>query len=277
MSSEYAIGQTGAVGAQVEEESAVVDEGPELRASVEQDVQANVDYADERRLNGRLFGQTLEAEERMAAREWEIERTHERVDREQPSDREARTRHAVAERSAERRRSFERRAASVDPWMDPDRADPREYLERAELASVNAEADRVAGELEGWTRAAVGRRLAEWLVDGRDRMTAVVGVYEELVTAPGTVVPIGELEDIDRREVSIEGTVETLWEPSSAKIQQVGLLGDETGRVKVTVWTASDQPVVREGERVRIYGAAKNWYDGRVSVAVTGWSRIEIR
>lgn len=59
-------------------------------------------------------------------------------------------------------------------------------------------------------------------------------------------------------------------------IQQVGLLADGTGRVTVTVWTASDQPVVREGERVRISGAAKNWDNGRVSVAVTGWSRIEI-
>lgn len=276
MSSEHVIGEKGAVGAQVDEQIEVVEADPELRASVAQDVQATVDYADERRVDGRLFGQTLAAEERMRAREWEIERTHERVDRGQESDREARTRVALADGSVQRRRDFERRAASVDPWADPDRSDPRELLSREDLAAVNREAERLAGELDSWTRAAISRRLAERIVDGTDLMAAVVGVYEELRTAPGTVVPIGDLEDVHRREVSIEGTVETLWEPSSATIQQVGLLADGTGRVKVTVWKASDQPVVREGERVRIYGAARNWYNGRVSVAVTGWSRITV-
>jgi ssDNA-binding replication factor A large subunit len=44
--------------------------------------------------------------------------------------------------------------------------------------------------------------------------------------------------------------------------------------VKVTVWDASDQPWLDEGERVRIHGAAKSWYEGRVSVALTSWSRV---
>jgi hypothetical protein len=44
--------------------------------------------------------------------------------------------------------------------------------------------------------------------------------------------------------------------------------------VKVTVWDASDQPWLDEGERVRIHGAAKSWYQGRVSVALTSRSRV---
>ena len=34
--------------------------------------------------------------------------------------------------------------------------------------------------------------------------------------------------------------------------------------------------VVREGETGRLYGVRKNWYEGRCSVAVTYWSRMEV-
>jgi len=105
-------------------------------------------------------------------------------------------------------------------------------------------------------------------------MSAVVGVFEELQTAPGTVVPIEKLEDVNRKEVSIEGTVTVLWESDSPAIQQVGLIEDDSGKTKITVWEKSNQPWIEEGEHVRIHGAAKNWYNGRVSVALTGWSTV---
>jgi hypothetical protein len=70
-------------------------------------------------------------------------------------------------------------------------------------------------------------------------------VFKELQTAPGQVVPIGMLEDVNRKEVSIEGTVTQLWEPSSSAISQVGLIEDESGRTKFTSWVASDQPGLR--------------------------------
>jgi len=49
----------------------------------------------------------------------------------------------------------------VEPWADPERDDPRVELEREQLADVNREAKRLAERLEGWSRAAVSRRLAE--------------------------------------------------------------------------------------------------------------------
>jgi len=52
---------------------------------------------------------------------------------------------------------------------------------------------RLAEKLDGWSRAAIGRRLGEAVVGGKDTMSAVVGVFEELQTAPGQVVPIGRL------------------------------------------------------------------------------------
>ena len=41
-------------------------------------------------------------------------------------------------------------------------------------------------------------------------MSAVVAVFEELETAAGQVIPIGKLEEVNRKEVTVEGRVETL-------------------------------------------------------------------
>jgi ssDNA-binding replication factor A large subunit len=157
---------------------------------------------------------------------------------------------------------------------DPERDDPRAELSQHELATVNTEADRLATRLDGWSRAAVSRRLAEAVVDGTDMTSAVVRVFEELQTAPGQVVPIGKLEDVNRKEVSIDGRVTQLWESDSPAIREVGLIEDDSGKTKLTSWVASEQPWIEEGERVRIHRAAKNWYNGRVSVALTGWTTV---
>jgi ssDNA-binding replication factor A large subunit len=89
------------------------------------------------------------------------------------------------------------------------------------------------------------------------------------------VIPIASLADVDRGEVSIRGEVKVLWESSSSKIAQVGLVEDESGVTKFTSWERSNQPAIREGEEVILRGVKTSWYEGRVSVAVTGWSEIQ--
>ncbi|SMO86735.1 SOSS complex subunit B family protein [Halorubrum cibi] len=256
----------------------VVDETPEFRATVQMEVQAKVDsnHPDARVEEGpdHMFGKTLEQEERIRAREAELERISAQAELSQQEGRAKRTRNVAAKRSAERRVKFQKRAASVDPRMDPERDDPRVELTQEQLAAVNTQSMRLAEKLDGWSRAAIGRRLGEAVVGGKDLMSAVVGVFEELQTAPGHVVPIGKLEDVNRKEVSVEGQVETLWDPSHPSIAQVGLIADDSGKTRVTIWEASNAPWIQEGERVRIHGAARNWYEGRVSLAVTGWSTV---
>ena len=244
---------------------------PELRRSVEQEIQGTVDT---NHPDAGVTGLTLETEERMHAREWEIERTRRRFDSRQDSEREARTRRAAGRGSRERRRTFAKRAASVDRWCDPDEADPRAQLSRSELGAVNEEAARLAEQLRGWSRAAISRRLAERVADGRGMTDAVVDVYDELDQAAGTVIPIEKVGEVNRGEVSVEGRVAQLWNPSSPKIQNVGLLEDESGRTRVTIWKASEAPWIEEGDTVRIHGASVSWYEGRASLAVTGWSSI---
>jgi hypothetical protein len=256
----------------------IVDETPEFQATVQMEVQAKVDsnHPDARVEEGpdHLFGKTLEQEERIQAREADLERISAQAELGTQDGREKRTRDIAAKRSAERRVEFQKRAASVDPWADPERDDPREELTQEQLAAVNTQSMRLAEKLDGWSRAAIGRRLGEAVVGGKDMMSAVVGVFEELQTAPGQVVPIGKVEDVNRKEVSIEGRVEVLWDSDSPAIAQVGLIADDTGKTKVTIWEKSDAPWIEEGEQVRIHKAARNWYEGRVSLAVTGWSTI---
>ena len=261
-----------------EEGFEVVDETPEFQATVQMEVQAKVDANHPDGMvdtsEERIYGATLEQEERIRAREAELERISAQAEMGTQEGREKRTRDIAAKRSAERRAEFQKRAASVDPWADPERDDPRAELTQEQLAAVNKQSMRLAEKLDGWSRAAIGRRLGEAVVGGKELTSAVIGVFKELQTAPGTVVPIGMLEDVNRKEVSIEGRVTVLWESNSPAIQQVGLIEDDSGRTKFTSWKASDAPWIEEGERVRIHGASKNWYNGRVSVAVTGWSTL---
>jgi ssDNA-binding replication factor A large subunit len=256
----------------------VVDETPAFEATVEQETQAKVDANHPEGIadtgTERIHGVTRAQEERIRAREAELERISAQAELSTQDGRAQRTRAVAAHGSRQRRRGFQKRAASVDPMADPERDDPRAELSQDELARVNTEADRLATRVDGWSRAAIGRRLAEAVVDGTELTGAVIRVFEALQTAPGQVVPIGKLETVERKEVSIDGRVTTLWESDSPAIQQVGLIEDDSGKTKVTSWVASDQPWIEEGERVRIHGAAKNWYNGRVSVALTGWSTV---
>jgi hypothetical protein len=247
---------------------------PELRGSVEQEIQGTVD-TNHHEAAGR--GLTLEAEEKQEAREWEIGRTQARWDKRQESDREARTRDVAMQGSEERRRTFEKRAGSVDQWRDPDAVDPRAEMDREELAGVNKQAVRIQERLKGGpTTAAISRRLAERVGRGADIVDASVEVMEAEWMSEGAVVPIDRIEDVPRGEVSIEGEVVKLFDSSHPSISWVGLVEDETETTKITVWKRSNQPMVDEGDRIRVRSAALNYYQGRVSLAATGWTDIYV-
>jgi hypothetical protein len=141
---------------------------------------------------------------------------------------------------------------------------------------VNEQAMRISDEVQGgWSRAVVAKQLAERVQRGRDVTNAVLETIEELKAVPGAIVPIADVPDVPVGEVTVEGQITEIWAPSSPAIAQVGLIEDESGRTKFTIWERSNQPVVREGETIRFRAAAKNWYESRCPIALTGWSRIE--
>ncbi|WP_435067610.1 DNA-binding protein [Haloplanus sp. C73] len=245
------------------EADATQDDTPELRASVAQDSQGKVDHADDEWVDDgdRLFGQTLAEEEQLQAREWEIKRTRRRLDDRQTSDREARTRQVVREQARTRH-------------AQTSLVDAREFLSQDELAAVNQQAQRLCERLSGrLSRAMLGRRLAEHVLAGRELFEAAIQVAEDEQLAPGRIIPIEAVPEVDREEVSIEGEVKTLFE-TSGSVQQAGLIGDDTAKTKFTVWKKSRQPTVREGERVRFRAAKVSWYRGQWSVALTSTSQV---
>lgn len=211
----------------------------------------------------RIHGATLEQEERIKAREAELERISSQAEFGQQDGRAWRTRNEVEEMRRDEQTT--------------NRVDPRTKLERETLAEVNRQAQRLADDVTGgYTRAVIAKRIASRILEGTDTFEAVMATKEELLHEAGTIVPIGRLEEMDRGEVTVEGRIVELWASSSPAIQQVGLLEDETGRTKFTVWTKSKQPTVDEGQRVRFRAAAKNWYNGRCSIALTRWSEIVV-
>lgn len=251
-------------------EEHAVDEEPDLRPTVELETQGKVDT---HHPDARPEGMTLEAQERFQAREAEIRATRQRTDFRQQSSRERRSRRVAGQGSHERRREVQERAASVRPSQGP--VDPRERCSQAELAAINEKAARLVEQVDGWSRAAISRRLARRVVDGADIQSAALKVIEACQREPGTVIPIAAVGEVDRQEVSIEGTVATLWDSTHPAISQVGLIEDETSRIKFTSWEASRARCVQKGDHVVLRAVAKNWYEGRCSVALTGDSRVE--
>jgi len=245
----------------------VVDETPEFEAAVKQETQAKVDanhpdgIADTS--EDWIHGVTLEQEERIRAREAELERISAQAELGTQDGREQRTREVVNE------------LCGRDEPDSVERTDPREKLTQEDLGAVNTQAMRIKEEVDGgWSRSVVAKQLAEKVQRGQDVTKAVLETLEELKAVPGAIVPIADVPDVPVGEVTVEGTIETLWEPSSSSIQQVGLIADDSGKIKFTCWERSNQTVVREGQTVRFRAAAKNWYEGRCSIALTGWSDI---
>jgi len=246
----------------------VVDETPEFEAAVKQETQAKVDanhpdgIADTSK--DRIHGVTLEQEERIRAREAELERISAQAELGTQDGREQRTREVVSEQCGR------------DEPAPAERTDPREKLTQDELAEVNEQAMRISDEVKGgWSRAVVAKQLAEKVQRGRDVTKAVLETLEELKAAPGAIVPIADVPDVPVGEVTVEGEITQLWDPSDTSISQVGLIEGDSGKIKFTIWEASRKTVVSEGETVRFRAVKKNWYQGRCSIAITGWSRIE--
>ncbi|SFT09184.1 DNA-binding protein [Halostagnicola kamekurae] len=243
----------------------VVDDTPAFQATVEMEIQAKVDanHPDgiANTCDGRMHGVSLQHEEQIRAQEAELELISAQAELGGQDDRAERTREVVVKQCGR---------------DEPDTVDPRARLSQDDLAAVNRQAMRISERIDGgWSRAVIAKRLAEKVEDGMEVTTAVLETLEEVKAESGTIVPIADIAEVPVGEVTVEGEVVELWTPSSSNIQQVGLLEDESGRTKFTIWQRSNQTMVREGQTVRFRAAAKSWYQGRCSLALTGWSRIE--
>jgi replication factor A1 len=81
---------------------------------------------------------------------------------------------------------------------------------------------------------------------------------------------VSEVKDLGEGEwVTLNVTFDTEWDVSHEAMQQTGLLGDETGRIKFTSWLDSDAPKLEQGESYQIDNVVTDEYNGDINIKFT--------
>nr|WP_185977388.1 hypothetical protein [Haloglomus irregulare] len=85
------------------------------------------------------------------------------------------------------------------------------------------------------------------------------------------------LDDVEEADqwIDIVAEVVDLWEPRSETIAQVGLLGDESGRLKFVKWESAGLPELVEGETYCFQNIVTDEYQGRYSVSLNSATVVE--
>lgn len=85
---------------------------------------------------------------------------------------------------------------------------------------------------------------------------------------------IAEIDTADEW-LTLEATVVELWDSSTDSIDQVGLLGDETGTTRFVKWATSDLRTLEEGQSYQFENVITDEYQGRFSVELNRTTKIE--
>ncbi|SFM85724.1 replication factor A [Methanolobus profundi] len=89
--------------------------------------------------------------------------------------------------------------------------------------------------------------------------------------------PMANIADIteDGRWVNVRGKVVQLWDNTHESISQVGLIGDETGTIKFTMWESAGAPIVEENMSYLFKNVVVNEWNGKFQLNVNKSSSIE--
>ncbi len=79
----------------------------------------------------------------------------------------------------------------------------------------------------------------------------------------------------DGKWLGVRGKVIQLWDNSHESISQVGLIGDETGTIKFTVWESANAPLVEENKSYLFKNVVVNEWNGKFQLNVNKTSSIE--
>jgi replication factor A1 len=105
----------------------------------------------------------------------------------------------------------------------------------------------------------------------------VLGLEHDDIDYPGEKAGDVTLGSIDQDEQWVDVTVKVveLWDPTHDSIDQVGLIGDESGRLKFTKWAKADLPALEEDGVYRFSNVITSEYEGRYSINLNSRSKIE--
>lgn len=159
--------------------------------------------------------------------------------------------------------------------MTEDIRDQAESMQEELSAHVEVSVDEIAERLE--------TLVHEYKVPIGEAQRSVqrhyldeAGVEDDVLQSSGSTQTV-TLSDIDRAEewVDVSVTVVDLWEPRSDSVAQVGLVGDETGRIKFTKWAKSDLPTLEEGKSYKLSNVVTDEYQGDYSIKLNRTTEIE--
>ncbi|TKX37064.1 hypothetical protein EXE51_08305 [Halorubrum sp. CGM5_25_10-8B] len=247
--------------------------GASLRTTQARDIDP-MDLTDED-----LTGLPLEAQERLYGLREERKRQREKALAAHITgiDRETRRRDELLTEYHERRADYNDRVIGDNIHS----YDPFEHLDEEASHRVHEAADRITDRLvTPPNKAILEHRLGSKVVRGQDLFTAQSNVLDELYQEAGVIQPISSVPVIPSKynvEADIQGTVTRLWQPKSRTQQQVGLIEDDTGTIKFTVWTKSNQgTILHEGDTVRVVAGKVGKYQGQATLAADSETRITV-
>ena len=109
--------------------------------------------------------------------------------------------------------------------------------------------------------------------------TAGVETNEALGNAGGGT-QFMKVEDISVENegdfIDVEIQVLDLWDNDTDAIAQVGLVNDDTGRIKFKSWSKSDVPLLTEGQSYVLKGVAVDEWQDRPEISLNSRTEIEI-
>lgn len=85
------------------------------------------------------------------------------------------------------------------------------------------------------------------------------------------------IEDVSSPDKFIQAIVivDDLWDTYDDRIQQMGIVSDETGRIKFTVWDIAGQPDLEEGAIYHLWNVVVKEHNGELELKITAKSEIE--
>ncbi len=122
--------------------------------------------------------------------------------------------------------------------------------------------------------------ILEFMVDEGEAVRTVTNylakeyaVPREEIVRDSQLVKISDINE-PNMWISLKAKVVQLWEPNSSSIAQTGLIGDETGFARFTVWAKAEKPRVEEGKSYLFKNVVSDVYGGRRWIKVTRNSDI---
>lgn len=87
-------------------------------------------------------------------------------------------------------------------------------------------------------------------------------------------VSIADIPQEDGKWINLRAKCSQIWDTVHESMAQVGLIGDETGRVKYTIWKNADLPPLEEGKSYSFENIVTNEWNDRISVTFNKTSVI---